>query len=212
MCIYVNNGMLVIGNGESRNCIDLTKVKATMFGCNAIHRDCDVRHLICVDRKMVREALDNNYNQTSLIYTRECWFNEFADIKNMRILPDLPYAGSERYDEPIHWGSGPYALLVAIKALTQMDNYDRVISLIGFDLYGNSEGKVNNVYKDTDNYDLSIKTAVDPRYWVEQIGKLIELYPSIDFKFYNVENWQIPKKWKKKNFILDNINNFNYNN
>ena len=92
-----------------------------------------------------------------------------------------------------------------------MDNYDRTISLIGFDLYGNDEGKINNVYKDTDNCDLAMKTAVDPRYWVEQIGKLIELHPSINFKFYNVENWQVPKKWKKKNFILDNIDNFNYN-
>jgi len=140
--------MLVIGNGESRKNIDLTKVNSTMFGCNALHRDTVVRHLICVDRKMVREAIQANYNQTSFIYTRECWFEEFADYKNLRILPGLPYAGSERYDEPIHWGSGPYALLTAIKTLKQ----DTTIKVIGFDLYGDQRGKVNNVYKDTDNF------------------------------------------------------------
>lgn len=200
--------MLVIGNGESRKNIDLTKVNSTMFGCNALHRDTVVRHLICVDRKMVREAIQANYNQTSFIYTRKCWFEEFADYKNLRILPDLPYAGSERYDEPIHWGSGPYALLTAIKTLKQ----DTTIKVIGFDLYGDQRGKVNNVYKDTDNYDLSIKSAVDPRYWIKQVGILIKLFPSINFIFYNVENWKVPKQWKYKNFVLDNINNFTYNN
>ena|SRR6056300_933193 len=200
--------MLVIGNGESRKNIDLTKVNSTMFGCNALHRDTVVRHLICVDRKMVREAIQANYNQTSFIYTRECWFEEFADYKNLRILPGLPYAGSERYDEPIHWGSGPYALLTAIKTLKQ----DTTIKVIGFDLYGDQRGKVNNVYKDTDNYDLSIKSAVDPRYWIKQVGILIKLFPSINFIFYNVENWKVPKQWKYKNFVLDNINNFTYNN
>jgi len=157
---------------------------------------------------MVREAIQANYNQTSFIYTRECWFEEFADYKNLRILPGLPYAGSERYDEPIHWGSGPYALLTAIKTLKQ----DTTIKVIGFDLYGDQRGKVNNVYKDTDNYDLSIKSAVDPRYWIKQVGILIKLFPSINFIFYNVENWKVPKQWKYKNFVLDNINNFTYNN
>lgn len=211
MCIYVNNGMLIIGNGESRKNIDLTKINATMFGCNGIYRDYNVRHLICVDRKMVREAVEAKYNQTSFIYTRKCWFNEFAQLKNLRILPDLPYVGSERYDDPIHWGSGPYAILTAIKTLTQIDNYNSTINIIGFDLYGNNEGKINNVYKDTDNYDLAIKSAVDPRYWIEQIGILIKLHPTLDFKFYNVQNWRVPKQWKYRNFHLDSIDNFNYN-
>ena len=44
-------------------------------------------------------------------------------------------------DEPFHWGSGPYAVLLA----TFLSKY---IKLIGFDLYG-IDGKLNNVYENT---------------------------------------------------------------
>ena len=55
--------MLVIGNGESRKHIDVDAINDTKIGCNAILRDYLVEHLICVDRKMVREAI------TCLLYT-----------------------------------------------------------------------------------------------------------------------------------------------
>ena len=49
--------MLVIGNGESRENIDLNKINTTKVGCNAIMRDFFVDHLICVDRRMVEESI-----------------------------------------------------------------------------------------------------------------------------------------------------------
>jgi hypothetical protein len=203
--------MLIIGNGESRKNINIDKDDDIKIGCNAIHRDWYVRHLVCADRKMVREAIDNNYNQDSLIYTRNCWFQEFTTCKNIRIIPDLPYVGSERYDEEMNWGSGLYAILLGIKLIIEK-GHQRQLRIIGFDLYGTEEGKLNNVYKDTNNYSLSTKSAVNPKYWIIQMAKLMQLYPDIQFVFYNNENWISPKAWKKKNFVLDNINNFTYNN
>ena len=50
---------LVLGNGESRGSLDISKVSCTKYGCNAIHRDYVVDHLICVDTRMVDEALKN---------------------------------------------------------------------------------------------------------------------------------------------------------
>ena len=52
---------LVIGNGESRRGIDLEiyRTTHTLIGCNAIHRDLVVDHLICCDRRMGAEATEN---------------------------------------------------------------------------------------------------------------------------------------------------------
>lgn len=202
--------MLVIGNGESRKNIDIDSITAIKIGCNAILRDHKVRHLICVDRRMMNEAIEKNYNQDSLIYTRKDWYNQYQNNKNIRVVPDLPYAGMERADDPFNWGSGPYAILLAC-LLTNKQRDPDPVRIIGFDLYG-IDDKVNNVYKDTDNYDLGYKKAVDPRYWIYQIDKIIGFYTNVNFEFYNLENWMVPKTWKKPNVLVDDIKNLPYNN
>jgi hypothetical protein len=79
------------------------------------------------------------------------------------------------------------------------------IHMIGFDLYGNGQ-RVNNIYKDTEHYDDSNKSAVDPKYWKHQIGKVIESNPAIKFVIYQSE-WDLPKQWDFENVSLDNIRN-----
>ena len=95
--------MYVFGNGESRTSINIDKLRYTKIGCNAIMRDYKMDHLICVDRKMVREAITTEYK--SNVYTRENWMDEFNAVR-VRTVPKLPYTGSERWDEPFQWGSG----------------------------------------------------------------------------------------------------------
>lgn len=197
--------ILAIGNGESRKGIDLSKLKTTTVGCNAIYRDFNVNHLICVDKRMIQEALDSGANSDSLVYTRKDLFTRFAR-KRLRQVPYLPYAGFERPDLPKHWGSGPYAVLLAAELTT-----DNTVGMIGFDLYG-IENKINNIYKDTANYSLSSKSAVDPSYWIYQISKVFECYSKIQFIIYQTEGWVRPKSWKKSNVQVDNISNIHYNN
>jgi hypothetical protein len=49
---------LVIGNGESRRHVDVsTYTQHILIGCNAIHRDLAVDHLVCCDQRMVKEAV-----------------------------------------------------------------------------------------------------------------------------------------------------------
>lgn len=194
--------MLVIGNGESRAGVDLCAIEEKTVGCNAVFRDFIPDHLICADNRMVQEAIDAGANQDSLIYTRPEWFDHYQkNHKRIRLLPELPYAGNERPDNPWHWGSGPYAVLLAAK-LTE----DSTVSMIGFDLYGNN-GKVNNCYKNTLNYLTDDKSAVDPRYWIYQISKIFEIYSKVKFKIFQTEDWRIPKTWKKSNVSVDNISN-----
>lgn len=188
--------VLVIGNGESRKGIDLPPLRNdyTLIGCNAIHRDLTVDHLICCDRRMAEEATDNPKTQDTLIYVRDDWFNYFRKIKknkNVRHVPNLPYQGDAKQDHPDHWGSGCYAILVATEL-------SKDVSIIGFDLYGVSD-RVNNIYKGTPNYSKQESNAVDPSYWIYQIGKIFKHNPDTTFTIINIPNWIMPMEWQYNN-------------
>ena len=188
--------VLVIGNGESRKGIDIPPLRNdyTLIGCNAIHRDFTVDHLICCDRRMADEATDNPKTQDTLIYVRDEWFNYFRKIKknkNVRYVPDLPYQGPDKQDKPINWGSGCYAILLAATLSNE-------VSILGFDLYG-TDNRVNNVYKDTSNYSKADSNAVDPSYWIYQIGKIFKHYPDTTFTVVNNANWVMPREWQYPN-------------
>ena len=195
--------MFVIGNGESRKPIDINKLYGKKIGCNAIVRDYFVDHVVCVDRRMVNEAITNHNNNFSYIYTREDWLPGFQNIDNLITVPELPYRGKTRPDEPFHWGSGPYAVLLG--ALL-----DNEVYLIGFDLHS-KDNKVNNIYKDTENYDPSSKSAVDPRYWIHQIGKVFECFPKHKFFICAGQEWIIPNYWNRPNVSLDTYDKLLYN-
>jgi len=192
--------MLIIGNGESRRGIDLNGIKETKVGCNAIYRDYHTDYLVCVDKRMFKESLDASANLDRLVYTRKEHYNQYKQ-KRTRIVPDIPYAGMERPDEPFHWGSGPYAVLLGASIQRQ-----GCVKLLGFDLYG-IDGKQNNLYKNTPNYKDGDKREVDPSYWIYQIGKIFECFPNVNFLIYQNDGWQLPKFWKKSNVTVDSISN-----
>ena len=196
--------MLVIGNGESRKSIDLTRIDCPKIGCNAVYRDYYTDYLVCVDKRMFKEALELNINLDRFIYTRQ-EHHKLYQKKKTRIVPELPYAGMERPDDPFHWGSGPYAVLIAAKISKESQ-----VSLLGFDLYG-IDNKINNIYKDTSNYQSGDKRAVDPSYWIYQIAKVITYFPKVKFTIYQEDGWQCPKAWKKSNVKVDKISNIYYN-
>lgn len=184
---------LVAGNGESRLSLNLSVFKShfVLFGCNAVYRDNDVDYLICCDRRMVKEFLKSEKTDIMKVYTRPEWSNMF-DHSGVSFLPDIPYKGDERQDQPRHWGSGPYALLLASNM-----GFDE-ITLIGFDLYGN-DTMVNNVYKGTENYQGVNTNAVNPSYWIYQIAKVFEYYSNVKFNVIASPEWRVPKSWRFSN-------------
>lgn len=188
--------VLVIGNGQSRSQIDLESFKSqTLIGCNAIHRDIVVDHLICCDRRMAEESTNNPSTEETQIYVRPHWFHYFRKIKknkNVNLLPSLPYEGESKKDKPEHWGSGGYAvLLAATLGFTE-------IELLGFDLYPIDQA-VNNIYKDTQHYARTGSQPVDPSYWIYQIEKVFLYYPKTNFIIRNKELWSMPIEWRKNN-------------
>ena len=186
---------LVVGNGESRSQLDLSKFleKFITIGCNAISRDHPVDHLVCCDRRMVLESIPKNISN---IYTRKDWYSSF-NLPCVKQLPELPYQGEQRPDNPFHWGSGPYAVLLAT-------DFADDIHLVGFDLYG-KDNTVNNIYKGTANYSKVDSKAVDPSYWIYQISKVFNCFPDKYFTVYNFENWSLPESWKLNNVSFKTI-------
>ena len=187
---------VVIGNGESRRAINLNLLTAdALIGCNAIHRDTVVDHLICCDRRMADEAANNPQTKNTLIYVRPAWFHYFRKIlknKNIRTTPDLPYQGEYKKDDPDHWGSGGFAVLLAAQlGFTE-------IELIGFDLYPINSA-VNNIYKGTKNYAQIGSQAIDYAYWVYQINRVFMHHPDQKFIIRNHRDWNMPREWQKNN-------------
>ena len=182
--------MSCIGNGESRRGFDITPLKqvSTVIGCNAIFRDLNLEYLIACDRHMCQEAA-NSCGKNTNIYTRENWYQSFAYWPNVKKVPDLPYEGDKRPDEPFHWGTGQYA------ALLGMTFKPKAIFMIGFDLYDRDK-KINNMYTGTHGYTY-ITRPVDPSYWVYQFHKLMGISdPDIKWIVVNEENWKMPDEWK----------------
>lgn len=194
----VSTSTFVIGNGESRSPINLNKLRGYKIGCNAIFRDYHVDSLVCVDKRLAKEATDNPDTIESKIYVREKWYHYFRKIqknKNIHTVPELPYQGHTRPDNPDHWGSGPYAVLLGSQSEC------KTIFLLGFDLYG-KRGKVNNVYKNTPNYAPSSRREVDHSYWVYQIQKVFQINKDKKFIIVNSDNWELPAAWNQKNTKL----------
>ena len=55
--------MWAIGNGESRTPINIDKLEGPKVGCNAIYRDYSLDYLVCVDKRMMDEAIRASANQ-----------------------------------------------------------------------------------------------------------------------------------------------------
>lgn len=184
----------VIGNGESRTKVNFNDLRGIKIGCNASYRDINLDYLVAVDRRMVEEALTNDFQKT--IYTRDDWMSIFLGYPNVTVLPSLPYTGDLKQDDPWHWGSGPHACNLAASMGF------KEIHLWGFDLWGIDE-KVNNVYKGTSNYDPTDKNAVDPRFWIYQLAKCFELYPEVTWIQNQLENWKQPESWNFENLLIN---------
>jgi hypothetical protein len=202
----LDNSVLVIGNGESRKHLDLSQFKGKIhtIGCNALHRDFTPDRLICCDRRMVDESLKNPSTKQIEIYVRKDWFHFFRKIKknkNIKLVPELPYQGTDQRDDPFNWGSGGYAVLIAA---AEFQN----IYLLGFDLYPNRFLKVNNIYKSTENYNAADSRPVDPSYWTYQIAKIFSLFKDKNFYVINEKDWARPPAWIKSNVDFLEIDQF----
>lgn len=180
--------VFVIGNGESRRDFDLNKLnKHKTFGCNGLHRDYAADVLVACDKRMAKEISVTGKE----VYTRHDWQPHFRNTPQVKYVPELPYKGDTRPDEPFQWGSGSYAVLLA--ATEDVDT----VYMLGFDLYGlDNHTKHNNIYKGTTNYNDADYRAVGPQYWIHQISKLFEIYTDTKFIIVIPDDWKRCPEWE----------------
>lgn len=186
--LLVKLKITVIGNGQSREGFALNQINNLTIGCNAIHRDFICDEFVAVDRRMVDEILRNEGSKNKLIYTREDWVDNYTKHQRVKALPKLPFSGVNKHDQPFHWNSGPYAVLIAaLKEPKQID-------LLGFDLYSKTSF-VNNIYKGTPNYAGAHDRRVTPDFWIFQLKNIFCHFQNIQFVQCQPEDWRVPHQW-----------------
>ena len=140
---------IIIGNGPSRNSIDLHKLvgKAPLYGCNALYRDFNKSdYLIAIDDGMIDEiksVLPTLYKNTQAIIPPEDERWESAE-----------YSPNRRRNN-----AGMVAMDYAIK------HGNNLLYLLGFDFILEGEDSVDNVYKDTDNYGPETHAREEDNYY-----------------------------------------------
>jgi hypothetical protein len=158
----------VLGNGQSRLEIDANRLKelGTVYGCNAIYRDCMPDYLIAVDTKMIVELTENGiHNKTQV------WTNPHKQYNS--------YTGLNYFKPSRGWSSGPTALVLASQHASEKGNDS--IYILGFDYRGINNKYFNNVYADTKNYKKSTDTATYYGNWQRQTENVIKEFPQINF-------------------------------
>lgn len=195
----------VIGNGISR-----TKLKndwyndRNTYSCNLTYKDFSPKNLIICDRHLLVEAISENAHKKSKLWTRARWKRHVEESENIYAIPEPPYTPVVKHDQPMNWGSGLNAALIACQ-----DNNDLLI-LIGFDLWPINQNKVNNVYAGHNGYGPKDAGPVDPSGWIHQFTKLFEIYNDKQFVFISRNNWKIPEQWQKyENFNIDSFDSLN---
>jgi hypothetical protein len=181
----------VIGNGTSRNGINLNQLKnfGTVYGCNAQYRDYNPHYLIAVDVKMVNEIITSGYHLTNSVWTNPN--KGVATKSNINFFN--PHKG---------WSSGPTALWLSTK------HNHKEIYILGFDYQG-INGKFNNVYADTHNYKKSNDNQTYYGNWLSQTETIVK--ENTNIKFYRIvkEDSFIPDRLKSySNFLHLNYNEF----
>ena len=231
---------IVIGNGESRKAFNLNLLlDHTTYGCNAMYRDWNPTHLICIDNKMLHEIVISQYPKL-----HHCWFRNFQlldpdmyPVFRSTVTPDIEvienkntgykfaYYGQEisrvfhddthtmdLLDKPVHyftWLSEHDKVDVVddLKHIPMLDSgllatwlcceqeKPETVYLMGFD-FNINDGKVNNIYKDTDCYAPSYALPVQAKEGINNFEVMFtEHFPEVNFVHIQEEecfNKEIP--------------------
>ena len=156
------NRVFAIGNGESRNPIDLNELRShgIIYGCNALYRDFQPDALVCVDPAMKTEIWNTDY-----LLEHKAYFKDWTDAKPLPkyggdvILPTMPGVldspkkiinsndvVEKKFPDDVFrcgWASGPTSVMIAC-----IEEEPDEVYLIGHDLHSSND-YFNNVYKDT---------------------------------------------------------------
>jgi len=173
----------VLGNGQSRTALDLTRFRSlgSIYGCNGLYRDHTPDCLVATDRPIAEEIQRSGYSKNHRFYTR-------------KPLPDL---GANVVPRKYHGNSsGPIACAIAA-----LDGHDRIY-MLGFDMGPSPSMRFNNVYAGTAFYKSADAAPTYTGNWIRQVVTLIKDFSTTKFirvcgpttaeikEFKNIENFE----------------------
>jgi hypothetical protein len=218
--------VVVIGNGKSRQHLDLNKIKekAWTFGCNALYRDFAPDYLLTVDGHITHEVLDSDYalNNKVLISNMNPLPGEVRDsmeipadaivFENEPTGYEFIYNGFRRHHHitwikekcqishvpsPIYGGSAGIQLIRVAHEYYPKD----IKYLIGFDVFGERD----NMYDGTNAYpsEGAANTMTDE--FIEGFKDLLNIYDDLIMKrvidqnqsLENIPNVSEDELWQK---------------
>lgn len=167
----------ILGNGTSRNPIDVANLPGDTFGCNAIYRDFMPTFLFAVDKRMVDEFGVNQLDPAN-VYVK-------------------PYTNMQYKFQtiPVRQGRGMCSGVAATRTAVAW-GYEKIV-LLGMDLSGH-KGYINNVYAGTKNYASEKHRAINSAKWIEHISETLEANKNIVWERVVDEHCLIPKGWQSK--------------
>jgi hypothetical protein len=164
------NIAIILGNGKSRQLVQLDslKGKGTIFGCNALYRDWDgYDYLVAIDERMENE-----------IKTTE------KRLTGQAIFPPE----KERWEETT--GRRNNAGMVAMREAIRRDN--NILYCLGFDFILSGDRSLDNVYKDSKNYEPHTQSNIDDNYHrIRYLDWFAAQNPSVQFVFVIPDDAQV---------------------
>jgi hypothetical protein len=133
----------IIGNGRSRESIQLDKLDGVTIGCNALYRDFFPTCLFAIDGRMVKEIKESTFPNERF------WARSGRTTKMNEIKYKGSNSGVVAFRHAVNWGFG------------------RIV-MLGIDLRSDATGAVNNIYTGSNNYPK--ETVKSPKFqrWITQ--------------------------------------------
>jgi hypothetical protein len=138
-----NQTAFIIGNGRSRESIQLDKLEGVTIGCNALYRDFFPTCLFAIDGRMVKEIKESTFPNERF------WARSGRTTKMNEIKYKGSNSGVVAFRHAVNWGFG------------------RIV-MLGIDLRSDATGAVNNIYTGSNNYPK--ETVKSPKFqrWITQ--------------------------------------------
>lgn len=156
----------VLGNGISRKSIRPIDLKpyGTLYGCNALYRECIPDHLIAVDAKMIKEITATGYHLKNKVWTNPSRYTR--EIYGLNL-----------FNPNLGWSSGPSALNLA------SEHGNDTVYILGFDYTGLGKNNelVNNLYAGTLNYKKVNERATYFGNWTRQTATCIKKFTKVKY-------------------------------
>lgn len=204
----ISNKAVVIGNGLSRNDVDLTKLighhsgllgadTLQTYACNAAYRDLDPDFLIVTSPVICNELANHSYTERRVVYTdHECMK---AHPGKFYLIPHNLYADA-----------GTLALRTAC-----FDGH-RKVYMVGMEGHDTS-GYNYNVYAGTSGYEGVHRTKdqiIDSATWARDKAEVMRVYDDVEFFWVtSTGNYNVHPSWnalpnfsqiKVRDFVLNN--------